>query len=359
MKLLFSYYMPSGGMGTLNRIRRNAFHRLGHDCTLLYTTQLHEPEDVYLRKLFERESFDLVTVSSDYTLLEKIKKSGYTGPLIYEVQGYGPPSEGEKVMASAKPFIEACADAVLYPRTGHLSRLFRQHIPSIPHYSFDNPLDPGTMRYRKYPPKRFPIIGWVGRIEYNKNWMELLELVSRLVPVYPQLSVWMFGDAKLDNEWERSQFNARVKALGLTPHIIRHSNVPYDIMADYYSIIGDSGGFLCSTSILEGFGYAVCEAMLCRCPVLSSSSDGVTRMITHKKTGMLYSGGETDTAYQMARALMEDLPLRQRIRRAGMLHIRSRFRPEHYVNSFAGMAAGLQGMLLDQTIAEYNTDPVV
>jgi hypothetical protein len=83
----------------------------------LYTTQLQEPEDVYLTKLFERETFDLFTVSSDYTLLEKISKSGYTGPLIYEVQGYGPPNEGEKVMASAKPFIETYADAVLYPRT--------------------------------------------------------------------------------------------------------------------------------------------------------------------------------------------------------------------------------------------------
>ena len=345
MKLLFSFYMPSGGMGTLNRIRRDAFHMLGHDCRLLYTTQHQEPDDIYLTKLFERETFDLVTVSSDYTLLEKIRKSGYTGPLIYEVQGYGPPDEGEKVMVSAKRFIETYADAVLYPRTGHLSRLFRQHIPSLPHYSFDNPLDSVTMRYRKYPPKQFPIIGWVGRIEYNKNWMELLELVSRLVPVYPELSVWMFGDAKLDNQWERSQFNARVKALGLTRHMIRHSNVPNDLMADYYSIIGDSGGFLCSTSILEGFGYAVCEAMLCRCPVLSSSSDGVNRMITHKKTGMLYPSGDTDIAYQMARTLMEDLPLRQRIRRAGMLHIRSRFRPERYVDSFVGMAAELQRRL--------------
>ncbi|MNC61918.1 hypothetical protein D3C75_1118890 [compost metagenome] len=60
---------------------------------------------------------------------------------------------------------------------------------------------------------------------------------------------------------------------------------------------------------------------------------------------MLYPGGDTDIAYQMARTLMEDLPLRQRIRRAGMLHIRSRFRPERYVDSFVGMAAELQRRL--------------
>lgn len=58
-------------------------------------------------------------------------------------------------------------------------------------------------------------------------------------------------------------------------------------------------------------------------------------MIVHKKTGMLYPSGDTNTAYHMARTLMEDLPLRRQIRRAGMLHIRSRFRPERYVGSFA------------------------
>jgi L-malate glycosyltransferase len=37
MKFLFSSYMPSGGMGTLNRIRSTALTEHGHDSRMLYT----------------------------------------------------------------------------------------------------------------------------------------------------------------------------------------------------------------------------------------------------------------------------------------------------------------------------------
>ncbi|MDF2922728.1 MAG: hypothetical protein K0R57_1642 [Paenibacillaceae bacterium] len=342
MKLMFSFYMPSGGMGTLNQIRKDAFLKQGHNCHLLYTSHQENGNPEFLREWLKKEQFDIITVASDYTMLEKIRKAGYSGPLVYEVQGYGPPAEGQKVMVSARNYIHSFADAVLYPCTSHLASLFLQHVPQVPQYSFDNPVDSTLMRYRRYPPRATPILGWVGRIEYNKNWRELLELVRRLVWTHPNLRVWMFGDHALDNQWEYSQFDATVKAYGLSSHIIRHTNVPNALMADYYSIIGDSGGFLCSTSLLEGFGYSICEAMLCRCPVLSSTSDGVNRMIINHKTGMLYRSGDVNDAYNTARILLENAGFRQQIRRSGMLHIRKRFRPERYVANFEEMVMNLR-----------------
>lgn len=337
MKFLFSFYMPSGGMGTLNKIRTAALTKHGHDCRLLYTCVGEDVSVEALKRLFQKEEFDTVVVSSDYVFLQKIREAGYQGPLIYEVQGYGPPEEGKRVIVQADSYIREYADAVLYPRTSHLAKLFQSHLPELAQYSFDNPQDSLQMRYHQYPPRKFPVIGWVGRIEYNKNWAELLELIRRLIPDYPNLYVWMFGDQGLDNEWELQQFEAKVEAYGLTSRVIRYSNVPYALMADYFSIIGDSGGFLCSTSLLEGFGYAVGEAMLCRCPVLSSSSDGVTRMVKHKKTGMLYRSGDVDGAVEAAKRLMNDRLFRQRIRRAGALHIRKQFQPEQYAANFIGM----------------------
>lgn len=342
MKLLFSFYMPSGGMGTLNRIRSEAFNRLGHDCRLLYTATGKDTSSVeFLQEYLGREQFQAITASSDYTFLQKIRQSGYKGLLIYEVQGYGPPEEGQKVILQAAAYIREFADAVVYPRTTHLANLFETHVPDVPQFSFDNPLDSRTMRHRKFPPRKGPVIGWVGRIEYNKNWAELLELTHRLIAVYPDLYIWMFGDTALDNQWELEQFRLAVRSYDLEERIIRHSNVPYALMADYFSIIGDSGGFLCSTSILEGFGYAVSEAMLCRCPVLSSASDGVSRFIDHRRTGMLYQSGNVDDAYQAALLLMNNPTLRQQVRRSGMLHIRNHFRPESYVAHFEEMLRDL------------------
>ncbi|MFJ7991866.1 hypothetical protein ACIQY5_06635 [Peribacillus frigoritolerans] len=53
---------------------------------------------------------------------------------------------------------------------------------------------------------------------------------------------------------ERDEFNRLTKQLNLQNNLTIYSKVPNERMADYFSMIGDSGGFLCSTSKVEGFG---------------------------------------------------------------------------------------------------------
>lgn len=353
MKILFTFYNPSGGMETLNRVRCEALQQRGMECHLLYTTDgngrknikniptfiLQDDNDI--QQLLVREQYDAIIVCTDSYLLERIRRLGYEGCLIYEVQGLGTPDTAEEIIKRFEKLVMQHASAVLYPQTKHLITLMKQYFPALPQFCFDDPLPVGTFGYSSFPEYESPIIAWVGRIEANKNWREFLQIGRLLSFQYPKLQLWMFEDRSLFEPSEKAAFEKMVALLQLEPILYRYDSVPHEIMADYYSIVGESGGFLCSTSILEGFGYAVAEALLCRCPVLSTDSGGIRRFITHNVTGKIYERGNIMNALDEAVELMNNKPLRHSIRLAGEAWIEQHFSPEQYAREFSQMLSKL------------------
>lgn len=349
MKLLFTFFNPSGGMETLNRTRCQALSEYGVECHLLYThngegrknvrniPMLITNKDAEIRDLLERVAFDLIVVCTDIDLAERIRSFGYTGLLVFEVQGLGILSEAEQIIEEFAERIHQHPDALLYPETAHLQTLFQKKFPSIPQFSFDDPVNCVQFEYTSYPIKNHPIIGWVGRISANKNWKEFLRIGKNMIDIYPEMYLWMFQDETLYEPEEKESFDQLVAASGISSRLIRYSNIPHEQMADYMSMIGDSGGFLCSTSILEGFGYAVAEAMLCRCPVLSTDSDGIRRLVVHNKTGIIYARGNVEEAVEAGMTLMNNQNLRAKIRRNGERHIRKNLSSSVYANRFIQM----------------------
>ncbi|WP_438432085.1 glycosyltransferase family 4 protein [Gorillibacterium sp. sgz500922] len=347
MKILFTFYNPSGGMETLNRIRSKALNQAGHECHLLYTVDGKGRRNIKgirtfvigndsgIRGLIERERYDLVVVCTDVHLLEKVGASDFDGKLIYEVQGLGTLETAKTILASFAGRIRAYADGLLYPDTNHLKELMSSMFADIPQFCFDDPLDTEHFGYEAYPPKPYPILGWVGRLEKNKNWREFLQIGAGLLRHYPQLYLWMFDDDTLSEPGEKDAFEQMIRELSLQGRLIRHSNTPHELMADYFSLIGDSGGLLCSTSIMEGFGYAVAEAMLCLCPVLATDSDGIRRMLRHNVTGKFYERGDIGKAVGEARELMQNRRLRTNIVNAAEKRIREQFSASRYVKNFA------------------------
>ncbi|NBD27584.1 glycosyltransferase family 4 protein [Paenibacillus glycinis] len=350
MKILFTFFTPSGGMETLNRIRCKALRKIGVECHLMYT---HDGEglknvvdiptyvlrgDGEIGWLLEKERFDLVIVCTDDKMLVTMRRIGYQGPLVFELQGLGPMETAHAFMSESAGRIRPTTDALLIPRTKHLEMLLAAYLKGMPYFSFDNPLDTEAFGYVAYPPKPFPIIGWIGRLEANKNWREYLLLGARLIDRYPDACLWMFEDSTLRQPHEKAQFDKWVNGLQLQSKLMTLSNVPHAQIADYLSVIGDSGGFLCSTSVLEGFGYAVAEAMLCRCPVLTTDSDGIRRLLIHNGTGKLYRQGSIEQAFAEAKSLMGDATLRSSIRLQAENHIRQHFSAEQYTAHFMSMA---------------------
>jgi L-malate glycosyltransferase len=348
MKILITFYLPSGGMETLNRIRAHTFIRNGIDCHLLYLYDADGKQNIkeiptyitnndqVIKSILDREQFDLVVINTDYLLMKRIREAGYQGPIVYEVQGLGTSENAKMVLEHASSFINRYADVLLYPKTPHLISLLGS-FHKKKHFCFDNPIETEQFGYRVCQKQENPIIGWIGRIEANKNWSFFLEICYWMVQWKPQMSLWMFEDPKLGEETEKKNFEAMVDYLKLRPHLTRFSNIPHKEMADYLSTIGDSGGFLCSTSILEGFGYSVAEALLCRCPVVTSESDGIKNFIIHDVTGKIFPQGNLPKAVKEAKEMVTNLEHRNKMINNGESYIKTRYSPDRYVQSFVSM----------------------
>ncbi|MCD1260599.1 glycosyltransferase [Paenibacillus athensensis] len=349
MKILFTFYNPSGGMETLNRTRCKALIEHGVDCHLLYKfngfglpNSKHIPtlicsDFTRIAQFVKKEQFDAIIVCTDYELLASLREGGYQGPIVYEMQGLGDLQTANSIINRAKPSVCAHATAILSPKTSHLINIAKKEFPAKPFFCFDNPVDSTHFHYRRYPPKSHPILAWVGRIEANKNWLDFVQIGHQLSHRIPDLRLWMFSDQSLFEPEEKLKFEQKIQELQLEHKLIRYSYLPHEQMSDYFSIIGDSGGLLCSTSVMEGFGYAVAEAMLCHCPVLSTDSDGVRNFIIPHKTGMFYSRGNINQAVELAYRIMNNRALRNKLRKRGERYIQTRFACRKYVNQFTAM----------------------
>ncbi|WP_088103458.1 glycosyltransferase family 4 protein [Halalkalibacter urbisdiaboli] len=351
MNILFVFYVPSGGVETLNRQRFIALQRIGINCHFLYlqkgsglqnkmdTTIFVTKDESEIKRIINEGNYKAIVVCSDIPLLGKIRNLGYKGKLIYENQGLGKNKEHAKTILTqhAFPYINKYCDGILIPKTPHLMELIYTYFPSIKKFCFHNCFDTVGFSYKGLPIHPSPIIAWVGRIEENKNWRDFLRIGNKLIRWNNNIHLWMFEDETLSDPNERIKFGNMINQLGLKEKLTIKSNIPHQKMADYFSIVGDSGGFLCSTSKIEGFGYAVLEAMNCRCPVLSTDSDGVRSFITHNETGKFFESGLIKHALTEAKELMTNSSLREKIRTNAVNHIQSNFSLEQYATNFLQM----------------------
>lgn len=349
MKVLFTFYVPSGGVETLNRLRCIALKSRDIEGHIMYlrpgsglvNTQLAnipvmvEPGDVELIQRLPQ--YDAVVATSDFWMPGRLRRLGFKKPIVYEIQGLGTRDDAEKTLREGTQEILRHCQASLMPPTPHLMELASSYYPSLPRFVFPNPLDTQHFHYKaqsKYP---VPIIAWVGRLEPNKNWGLFLEIAAALHRQRPKMEIWMFLDYQLPTEDTKNAFWQHVSRLGLQSIIKLYPNTPNREMPYYLSRVGDSGGLLISTSTLEGFGYAVAEALACRCPVLTTDSDGVRLFIKHNQTGKFFTYPQVGQAVTGALELMDNSAVREKIRSSGQRHIHQWLSPQQYADSFRQM----------------------
>ncbi|KAA9000327.1 glycosyltransferase [Paenibacillus spiritus] len=351
MKVLFIFYIASGGVETLNRLRCASLPQVGIEAHTLYLLpggNGPEPDscpypvffgsdDALLSDLLARQQYNAIIVTSDYRMTERLRRLGYGGILIYEAQGFGAPADAEVAVQLAVPYVQAYCNALLFPPTYHLFDLFNRYLPGVHRYVIANMLDVERFRYVPGERPRDPVLAWVGRLEPNKNWRELLAVASALRSRVPDLHLWMFHDPKLAADGENERFRQALAESGMGDRLAEFIRIPNSGMPHYYSRVADSGGFLLSTSVMEGFGYAVAEAILCGCPVLSTDSDGVRSFIEHDCTGKFYPLGDIQTAVAQGTDLIANGGLRERIAREGPARLAAGFHPARYANSFREM----------------------
>ncbi|AEF82627.1 glycosyltransferase [Leadbettera azotonutricia] len=132
--------------------------------------------------------------------------------------------------------------------------------------------------------KNIRIIG-CGRLVAKKNFADLIQVFSLIYNEYPEAELTIIGEGE-----ERTNLEALIKSLNLENAIHMPGSVlnPYD----YYS----KADVFVQTSLYEGFGYVLPEAMACGTPVVAYDSKGAMReILADGKYGILVIPGDLDS----------------------------------------------------------------
>ena len=142
---------------------------------------------------------------------------------------------------------------------------------------------------------------WVGRFDYQKRPMEMIEIWKRVYPQFPDWHLDIYGEGE-----QRQQLEDVAQSLNMNIHI----HQPTDRIFDVYR----HSSVLVSTSLFEPFGLVIPEAMSCGLPVVAYDSPyGPANIVDNGKNGFLVPMDDQQLfAKQMIR-LMSDINLRQQI----------------------------------------------
>jgi len=142
---------------------------------------------------------------------------------------------------------------------------------------------------------------WVGRLDANKDPMTVIKAFSELVKTEPSARLYMiyqtFGLLE--------EVAALVDLNGATDHINLVGRVDHSALQDWYN----SADFIISSSLYEGSGIAVCEALSCGCIPIVTDIPSFRMMTGNGTVGLLFEAGNSDSLLEMLhRSFMLDIP---------------------------------------------------
>ena len=145
-----------------------------------------------------------------------------------------------------------------------------------------------------------------GRLVAQKNFVSLIRVWTIAHQAHPDWRLEIWGDGKLKAELQqqivKGQLTDSVRLMGYTSDII--------------SKFADASIFVC-TSLFEGFGLVITEAMSCGLPAVSYACPcGPRDIITDGKDGFLVKPNGEQALAERINRLIEDEPLRQQMGRA-------------------------------------------
>lgn len=143
---------------------------------------------------------------------------------------------------------------------------------------------------------------WVGRLLPIKNPLLVVQAFGRFVKLNPKAKLYMIYQStellkdvlKLINEMEAQT------------SIILVGKVEHDDLIQWYS----SSDFIISSSLYEGSGTAICEAMSCGCIPILPSIPSFRMMTENGECGLLFTSQSSENLYTaLTKSLTLNLPL--------------------------------------------------
>lgn len=171
------------------------------------------------------------------------------------------------------------------------------------------------------------VIALVGRINRWKGQMLLLEALKENLHKYDHLRLVYVGSAPPQQEIYLENLNAAISASGLGDKV---RIVPFH--ENIWPVWESVDLPVIPTIAPESFGLVALEAMLCHKPVIAAAHGGLTEIVVHNSTGLLFKPNDAGSLKMALEELISDPEKCRKMGQNGYERASSLFTPEKYVN---------------------------
>lgn len=192
---------------------------------------------------------------------------------------------------------------------------------------------PAALHQELWLPHEAPVVGNIGALVPHKGQRDLVEAAARVVRQVPDARFIIAGEGEL-----RPQLEQQIRHLGLEKHVLL-----IGFRTDVLSVLKAFDVFVMS-SVTEGLGTSVIDAMACRRPVVSTRAGGLPELVQEGETGHLVPVGDAAAMASAIVSLLKDPSRRARFGAAGRARVEAAFTVERMVRATLDAYSALAGM---------------
>ena len=180
---------------------------------------------------------------------------------------------------------------------------------------------PANLHAEFWLPHHAPVVGNVAALVPHKGQRHLIDAAALVVRQVPDARFIIAGDGELRSALERA-----VREHHLEKHVFLAGFRP-----DVLSLHKGFDVFVMS-SVTEGLGTSLLDAMACRRPVVATTAGGIPEVVVDGETGILVPPRDHEAMAAAIVKLLQEPQLRERMGHAGLVRARRRFSAEQMVH---------------------------
>lgn len=169
-------------------------------------------------------------------------------------------------------------------------------------------------------PHGAPVVGNVAALVGHKGQKYLVAAAALVVREMPDVRFLIIGEGEL-----RPQLERQIHELGLDHHVLLPG-----FRADAVGL-QKSFDIFAMSSVTEGLGSAMLDALACGTPVVATRAGGIPEAIEDGRDGLLVPPQDAPALAKALLTLLKDRPLRARLASAGRQRIEDEFSVERMV----------------------------
>jgi L-malate glycosyltransferase len=177
-----------------------------------------------------------------------------------------------------------------------------------------------------------PVLVNVGALVGHKGQKHLLDAMPLVMREVPDVHLVILGEGEL-----RSALERQVKDLHLE-RVVRMPGFREEVLS-----LMKSADLFVTSSVTEGLGSAVLDAMAMGLAVVGTSAGGIPEAVVDGQTGLLVPPSEPAPLAQAIVRLLKDAELRARYGRAGQVRVEEHFGVDKLVEGTLEVYRGVLG----------------